>query len=950
MSQSASGSSRFSFASGANLDYIESLYQAFKRDPMSVDDSWRKFFEGYELAAHGDVVARLDKATGSVAAAPHPARTDAEFDRDTAKVEALINAYRRLGHLSAHLNPLAPKPALAPELTPAGAGLGSVDGKRRFHPSNLPNASLTFDEIMSLLQDTYTSKIGADFRELNDVEMVTWFQDQMESCRNRPTLTRDQKHRILTKLTHAESFEQFLGRRYIGAKRFSLEGADALIPMLDLIATESARAGCEEIVLGMAHRGRLNVLANFMGKSYELILKEFEGSEFTPFDIDGDVKYHMGFASEVGTAAGQRIRLYLSPNPSHLEQVNPVVEGFARARQRLIGDKERTRVLPILMHGDAAFPGQGIVSETLNLSQLPAYTTGGTIHVIINNQIGFTTEPDDSRSTTYSSDIAKMVRAPVLHVNADDPEAVAWCAQLAAAFRQKFKQDIIIDLIGYRRHGHNEGDEPAFTQPVMYKTIAKHPTALTQYVESLVTEGSATKDECERESESFRNKLQVSYEAVHGVSSPKLPAPVIPAALQRALSYRKATREEVAQSVPTGVPMAKLKHVVSKITTVPQGFTPNPKLLRLLEQRAKMLDGKGSVDWGMGELLAFGTLALEGRHVRLTGQDVCRGTFTHRHAVWFDFNDNRRYDPMNTLDPAQGWVHIANSALSEAGCVGFEFGYSVADPDSLVVWEAQFGDFVNGAQIMIDQFLSASEAKWKQCSGLVFFLPHGYEGQGPEHSSARPERFLQLCGNLNLQVAFPTTPAQHFHALRRQLHRDFRKPLVLMTPKSLLREPLCVSTSDEFEKSVFQEVLDDSAVKGRDKVERAIFCSGKIYYDLLKAREADKASAGVPLIRLEQLYPFPYARMEKLLEAYPRLSEIVWVQEEPQNMGAWQFVRGRLLEVIKPGQKLTYVGRKNSGTPAEGYLKAHEAEQKRIINDAFAHAMGVRATAAATGK
>ena len=658
----------------------------------------------------------------------------------------------------------------------------------------------------------------------------------------------------------------------------------------------------------------------------------------------------MGFASEVGTASGQRIRLYLSPNPSHLEQVNPVVEGFSRARQQLIHDKDRTRVIPILMHGDAAFPGQGIVAETLNLAQLPAYTTGGTIHIIINNQIGFTTEPSDSRSTTYSSDIAKMIRAPVLHVNADDAEAVAWCAQLATAFRQKFRKDIIIDLIGYRRHGHNEGDEPAFTQPVMYKQIAQHKTVLTRYIEQLGRDGTATKAECERETEAFRNKLQVAYEAVHGVTSPKLPAPVIPAALQRALSYRKATREEVAQSVVTGVTLTKLNQIVKVLTSVPGDFTPNPKLARLLEQRRKMLDGKGHVDWGMGELLAFASLALEGRHVRLTGQDVCRGTFTHRHAVWFDYNDNRRFDPMNALAATQGYVHVANSALSEAGCVGFEFGYSVADPDSLVVWEAQFGDFVNGAQIIIDQFLSASEAKWKQCSGLVLLLPHGYEGQGPEHSSARPERFLQLCGNLNLQVAFPTTPAQHFHALRRQLHREFRKPLVLMTPKSLLRDPLCVSACDDFEKGVFQEVLDDTSIQNREKIERAIFCSGKIYYDLLKARESDKTYAHVPLIRLEQLYPFPYQRVEKLLEAYPRLSEIVWAQEEPQNMGSWQFVRGRLLEVIKPNQKLTYVGRKNSGTPAEGYLKAHEAEQKRIIQDAFAHAIGVRATSAATGK
>jgi 2-oxoglutarate dehydrogenase E1 component len=705
----------------------------------------------------------------------------------------------------------------------------------------------------------------------------------------------------------------------------------------------------EEFCLGMAHRGRLNCLVNFLGKSYELMLKEFEGTEYNAYDIDGDVKYHMGFASEVATMNGDRVRLYLSPNPSHLEIVNPVVEGFVRGRQRLLNDHERRKVLPILMHGDASFMGQGTVSETLNLSGLAGYSTGGTLHIVINNQIGFTTDPQESRSTTYSSDIAKMVRAPVLHVNADDPEAVIWCGRLALAYRQKFQRDIIIDLVGYRRHGHNEGDEPAFTQPLMYKKIAAHPTVLKIYADKLVAEGTVDVTTVEKEASDFRDRMQSAYDAVHGKKLPQIPAPVIPAGLQKTLTYKKASREEVAQPVATGVKTATLRSIVAKITKVPEGFTLNPKLSRLLENRQKMVEGQGAIDWGLGELLALGSLALEGRHVRFTGQDAQRGTFTSRHAVYTDFQTNERYEALNYLDPKQATVHVINSPLSEQGCLGFEFGYSVADPEALVAWEAQFGDFANGAQIIIDQFLSASEAKWKQTSSLIMLLPHGHEGQGPEHSSARPERFLQLCGNLNMQVAIPTTPAQHFHVLRRQLHRDFRKPLVLMTPKSLLREPLCVSPVADFQDGRFHEILDDTN-QAKSDAERVIFCSGKIYYDLIKARTEQSQFANVPVIRLEQLYPFPYGQMEALLTSYPKLSEIIWTQEEPQNMGGWNFVRGRLLEVLKPNQKLNYVGRKNSGTPAEGSGKAHEAEQKRIIQDALGRAAGTLSQVAATGK
>jgi len=943
MSQEASGSPRFSFASGANIAYIEQMYEAYKQSPENVDATWRHFFEGFDFALKGDL--------GKLAVAPDTSPTGGESHHDMARVEAFINAYRRLGHLTAHQSPLrTEEPPSVAELTNESAALKSVDPQKAFHPANLPKATMTLPEIMDLLKETYSSYIGADFRELNDVESVTWLQAQMESTRNKPALSPEVRRRILTKLIQAEGFEQFLGRRYIGAKRFSLEGNDTLIPLLDMVATEGAKDGVEELCLGMAHRGRLNVLTNFMGKPYELMLKEFEGTDFNPYDIDGDVKYHLGFASEVGTMTGERMRLYLSPNPSHLEAVDPVVEGFVRARQRLLDDEARRRVVPILMHGDASMVGQGIVAETFNMWGLAGYTTGGTLHIIINNQIGFTTEPAEDRSTTYSSDIAKMVRAPVLHVNADHPEAVVWSGMLALAYRQKFQHDIVIDLIGYRRHGHNEGDEPAFTQPLMYKQIAEHPTALKLYADELIHAGVVTAAEVEQETQQFRDQLQAAYEAVHGKKSPPIPAPVIPAALQKAMTYRKATREDIAQPVSTGVDGDVLALVGRALTTVPPDFTINPKLVRILDARRKMFEGTGNVDWGFAELLALGSLAVEGHHVRFTGQDVMRGTFTSRHGVWVDYDTDKRYEPANHIAAGQAPVELINSPLSEASCLGYEFGYSVADPESLCCWEAQFGDFANGAQIIIDQFLSASEAKWRQTSGLTLLLPHGYEGQGPEHSSARPERFLQLSGNLNIQVAIPTTPAQHFHALRRQMHRDFRKPLVIMTPKSLLRDPLVQSPLVDFEKGRFHEVLDDQSIEKRQDVERIIFCSGKVYYDLYKTRaEEDGQFAGVPLIRLEQLYPFPYGALQELLAAYPKLTEIVWTQEEPQNMGGWNFVRGRMLEVLRPNQKITYVGRKNSGTPAEGSHKAHEAEQKRIIQDALCRASGRTPKAASSG-
>lgn len=910
---------KFTYANGANVAYLESLYKEYKSNPDAVDPQWKLFFEGYEFAASSS----KGVSTGA------GAQDDSE-----ARVEHFINLFRRLGHLSAHLNPLAPKPPLASDLLPAKAGLGNVTDSQTFHPATLPlKGPVSFGEVHSLLQDTYTRTIGADFRELPDNEALEWLQQQMENCRNRPAIDNATKVRILKKLTQTEGFEKFLQDRYLGQKRFSIEGLDTMMVLLEVVADEAAKSQVEEIEMGMAHRGRLNVLANFMGKPYELMIKEFEGSEIETYGIDGDVKYHKGYASVIETMSGDKVRAYLSPNPSHLEAVNPVVEGFARARQRMLNDPHGDKVLPVLIHGDAAFIGQGLVAETLNLSELASYKTGGTVHIISNNQVGFTTDPEDGRSCRYSSDIAKIVRAPVLHVNADDAEAVVWAGRLATAYRQKFKKDVVIDLIGYRRHGHNETDEPSFTQPLMYQTIRNHPTVLTQFGEKLVKEGVMTQDAIAAEMKNFRDMLQTGMEKVRAGQVKILPT--VPRELENSTKHVKATEEDLFRPAETGIKVNVVKEIVANATKVPAGFKPNPKIERLLKSRQEMVEGEGNIDWGLAELLAYGSLALEGKHVRLSGQDCKRGTFSHRHAVIRDFENGKPLELLNQLGQGQAQVEVINSPLSEQGVMGFEFGYSVADRDALVLWEAQFGDFCNGAQIIIDQFLAASEAKWKQASGLVLLLPHGYEGMGPEHSSARPERFLQLCGDSNIQVANLTTPAQLFHILRRQLYRPFRKPLVIMTPKSLLRHPAVVSKTKEFVDGRFVEVIDDLSQKTKGKVRRVVFCTGKVFFELDKERNELGVAEQVALVRIEQLYPFPEEQLKKIMASYPEATEILWVQEEPSNMGAWTFIRHRLEALCSENQELYYCGRRDAGTTAEGYTKVHEKEQKRILQEAL---------------
>ncbi len=773
-----------------------------------------------------------------------------------------------------------------------------------------------------------------------ETKQKRWLQDRMEPQRNKQPLDLATKRRILMKLNDAEAFERFLHTKYVGHKRFSLEGAETLIPMLDYLFNEATTDGVEEAVIGMAHRGRLNVLANILGKSYEKIFHEFEG------DIDpntaqgsGDVKYHLG-ADGVHQAPGDStMNLTLASNPSHLEAVDPIVEGMARAKQKLRGDVERKKILPVLLHGDAAFAGQGVVAETLNLSQLPGYRTGGTIHVVINNQIGFTTGPESARSSVYATDVAKMVQAPIFHVNGDDPEACIRAMKLAYDFRQQFHKDVVIDMVCYRRHGHNEGDEPSLTQPKMYKLIKEHRSVRKIYTEQLLRKGDIDPKEAEEWLDQFQAKLQEAFDRTKEADMPHPQRDPL-------WTDEEITGFQKQPSPDTSITQEQLDTVGRALTNTPEGFTPHAKLKPVLTKRRAMAEGKEPFDWAFGELMAFGSLMLDGYRVRLSGQDSGRGTFSQRHAILFDSTTGKGYVPLNELatghvaefDPtttteynkAEAEVNFAvyDSLLSEYGVLGFEYGYSVVDPGALVIWEAQFGDFMNGAQIIIDQFLSSAEEKWGQHCGLVMMLPHGYEGQGPEHSSARLERFLTLCAEGNMQVVYPTTPAQHFHALRRQMKNDPRKPLIIMTPKSLLRHPQAVSALDQLTGGRFEPVLLDQ-VSDAASVKRVVLTTGKVYYDLKTAR--DKATANVPLIRLEQLYPFPQPMIADALRAYPNATEIVWVQDEPRNMGAWPFLHERLTSLLGSNQKLHYVGRPIAAAPATGSHHRHEEQQQALV-------------------
>jgi 2-oxoglutarate dehydrogenase E1 component len=945
------------FLSAANATFIAEMNAAWRRDPSAVDARWARYFE--QLNALGDSSAEIDRGPSwarnasrivgatdpadsiNAVAAGHAAgrRMNADDMRaatlDSLRAVMLIRAYRIRGHLIANLDPLSleNKP-LHPELDPATYGFTDEDWDRPiFINYVLGLETATLREIVETLRRTYCGTIGVEFMHIQDPAQKAWIQERIEAIGNRTDFTKRGKKAIYERLVDAEEFEKYLHKKYTGTKRFGMDGAEAMIPAIEQILKRGSQLGLGEIVVGMAHRGRLNMLHNVFGKPFRAIISEFLGNPANPEDAggSGDVKYHMGASSD-REFDGKIVHLSLAPNPSHLEIVDPVVVGRVRAKQQQRDDIERREVVGILLHGDAAFAGQGVVGETFAFSALRGYRTGGTIHIIVNNQIGFTTSPHYSRSSPYPTDVAKMVMAPIFHVNGDDPEAVVHAARIAIEFRQAFGTDVVLDMFCYRRFGHNEGDEPMFTQPLMYKTIGKHPTTRTIYADKLVAEGIMSKDEAQAVVDERIAYLDAEFEAGTSYRPNKADW------LEGSWSGMR-TAHGVERRGQTAVDLDTLRQIGETMTTVPDHMTLNPKLTRIVEARAdRIKEGKG-LDWATAEHLAFGSLLLEGNMVRLSGQDSCRGTFSQRHAVLVDQATEERYAPLAHLAPDQAIFEVIDSPLSEASVMGFEYGFSQVEPNALVMWEAQFGDFANGAQVVIDQFISSGEAKWLRMNALVLLLPHGYEGQGPEHSSARLERYLQLCAEDNMQVVNCTTPANYFHVLRRQLRRDFRKPLVIMTPKSLLRHKACVSSLDDMGPgTTFHRVLDERDTKVKSgKAKRIVMCSGKVYYDLAAAR--DEANLwDVEIIRVEQLYPFPSRAVTEVLEQTPNAT-MVWCQEEPRNMGGWTFVRDFIEEAMQTAgakqQRLIYAGRDAAASPATGTLGRHKREQAHLVEDAL---------------
>ncbi len=890
----------------SNPGYVEELYQQWRQDPASVLPDWDTFFQGFDFAASSGLAVPAEEAHAQSQAA------------------SLISAYRSQGHLIANLDPLGDNLQSLPALELEEFGFSEADLDHVFDVGTLAadTPRMTLRELLALLRATYCSTVGVEYRHIQDRSIRHWLELQMEPVRNDPEYSREQKMHILKRLIDAEIFETFIQSRYPGQKRFSLEGAESLIPGLDALVDLAPELGLESIILGMAHRGRLNVLANILDKPYALIFTEFEDTNPEAVGGDGDVKYHRGYYSERTTSSGETIALSLASNPSHLEAVNPVVEGRVRAKQRRLGDTaERGRVLPLLIHGDAAFAGQGLVAETLNLSQLDGYRTGGTVHVIVNNQIGFTTSPGEGRSTRYPTDVAKMIEAPIFHVNGDDPEAVVFVTQLALRFRQQFKKDVVVDMICYRRHGHNEGDEPAFTQPHLYRKIKDRPSVRRLYTRQMVEQGALIQKQGEKIANGFKARLQKAFES----AKEKPPVDTV----RPFDRYWEGLMNPYShQPAKTAASHQTLLEVTRALTTVPEGFHLNPKVERKLPEQMEAVKQKKEVDWPFAELLSIGTLLAEGSPVRLSGQDSVRGTFSQRHAMWKDMEaEERSHVPLNHVKDGQARFCLYNSLLSEAAVLGFDYGYSLGEPHMLVIWEAQFGDFANGAQVIIDQFIVSSQAKWNRTSGLVMLLPHGYEGQGPEHSNAYLERYLAACAQDNIQVCNLTTPAQHFHVLRRQRRRNFRRPLVMMSPKSLLRHPRCVSPVQELIEGRFHELLDDPAPP--EQARRLLLCSGKVYYDLLERRDQEQDLAAA-IVRVEQFYPFHEEAFRKVVEPYRGASTVAWVQEEPRNRGGWNYMSPILREVFTD-REVRYVGRKASASPATGSLSIHRQEQARLV-------------------
>lgn len=899
---------KYSYLSNGDVDAIEGLYQQYKENPDSVDEGWKKFFQGFEFskADYSEPV-----STGGI-----PENFEKEF-----KVKELIEGYRTRGHLFTKTNPVRTRRQYADTISLDYYGLDKGDLDTTFQAGKeIGLGPAKLKDIVSFLEDTYCKSIGVEYIYNRKPSQLKWLIERVENNRNQPKFSDDQKRTIYRKLNQAVIFEDFLHKKFVGQKRFSLEGGEALIPALDTIIEYGAELGAEEFIMGMAHRGRLNVLSNIFNKTYGEIFSEFEGKEYEDEEFDGDVKYHLGTSSRVTTDRGTQVKLTLAPNPSHLEAVDPVMEGIARAK---IDNylKDEKKLIPIQIHGDAAVAAQGVVYEVVQMAQLKGYRTGGTIHIVINNQIGFTTNYIDGRSSTYCTDIGKVTLSPVFHVNGDDVEAMVHVLKLATEFRQNFHRDVFIDLLCYRKYGHNEGDEPRFTQPLLYKSIAKHPNPRDIYREVLLEQGVIDKAYMKKLEDEFKNKLQTHLDDSKAIGKAS-----ISDFLQNTWrDFKKGTGEEMVKPVNTSFNKKRLVELGKVMNTLPEDLNFFKKTKRLFEQRLKMLEDN-NLDWAMGELLAYGTLLDEGYPVRISGQDVERGTFSHRHAALTQEDSEEKYYPLQHLSDNQPSFEIFNSLLSEYAVVGFEYGYSFGAPKSLTIWEAQFGDFNNGAQIIYDQFLSAAEDKWNSMNGLVMLLPHGYEGQGAEHSSARLERFLQLAAEDNMYILNCTTPANMFHALRRQMVQKFRKPLIVFTPKSLLRHPKCVSTLEDMAEGKFQYVIDDSGVTKKN-VKRVVFCSGKLYYDLLAAREENK-NEHVALVRLEQIYPLPEKELKKVLNSY-KGAEVVWAQEEPENMGAYSY----LLRIFD--RNLKAISRNESASPASGSGQVFKKRQQQIIDQVF---------------
>ncbi len=968
-----------SFLYGGNAAYLENLYARFQEQPDSVDATWRSFFTAlkdpkdsaiteargpkwrrsdWPLVANGEIVAAFDtnwipmeKAVGEkIKSAAQTRGVDlsepevSQATRDSIRALMMIRAYRMRGHLQANLDPLGLTPrGDHEEMHPATYGFTEADYDRKIFIDHVLGLDFaTIPEMLEILRRTYCSTLGVEFMHISDPQEKAWLQERIEGPDKGIAFTAQGKRAIFNKLVEAEGFEKFIDVKYTGTKRFGLDGSESVIPALEQIIKRGGALGVRDIVLGMSHRGRLNVLAQVMGKPHRAIFHEFKGGSYAPDDVEGsgDVKYHLGASSD-REFDGNRVHLSLTANPSHLEIVDPVVLGKVRAKQDQLDDRERSKVMPLLLHGDAAFAGQGVVAECFGLSGLRGHKTGGTLHVIINNQIGFTTNPRYARTSPYPSDVAKMIEAPIFHANGDDPEAVVFAAKVATEFRQRFHKPVVIDMFCYRRHGHNEGDEPAFTQPIMYKAIAAHPTTLEIYGDKLVKEGVLAAEEVTATKAQWRAHLEEEFEV--GQSYRPNKADWLDGAWSGLATPQASDERRVGA---TGVPLEQLKEIGHRLISIPKDFNIHRTVKRFLDNRRAAIDSGQGIDWSLGEALAFATLLKEGYKVRLSGQDVERGTFSQRHSVLFDQESEKRYTSLNHLGGEQASFEVINSMLSEEAVLGFEYGYSLAEPKALTLWEAQFGDFANGAQVVIDQFISSGERKWLRMSGLVMLLPHGYEGQGPEHSSARLERYLQSCAEDNMQVANCTTPANYFHILRRQMHRNFRKPLILMTPKSLLRHKRAISRLDELaEGSTFHRLLYDDAemLKGEaiklvpdEKVRRVVICSGRVYFDLYEDRET-RGIDDIYILRVEQLYPFPLKAMGDLLSRFPA-AEIVWCQEEPQNMGAWTFVEPRLAAVLEGmgvGKPVRYAGRAASASTATGLMSRHVAQRTQFIEEAL---------------